>query len=94
MTPEEIVLLNQLRSKLTQTEIALSDLNEHIERLPLTTDQKEALKIDACLVGEALADAKDLFEEVETFSTPVSPDTAALLANIGAATPKPPDDQG
>lgn len=83
MTPQEVELLNQLRYKLQQAEMALSDVNVHIETLPLSKAHKEACLINTCLVGEALADAKDLFEEVETFSTPVTADTKSLIDSIG-----------
>ena len=82
MTAEEIELLNQLRYKLQQAELALSDANEFINNLPLSVANREACLINTCLVGEAIADAKDLFEQVETFSTPVTEQTKAMLAGI------------
>ncbi len=94
MTPEELQLLAQLRSKLQQAEMALSDTNNNTELTVTNRDVKEALLIDLCLVGEPLSDALELLSKLESIDVIVSEQTTTLLATIGAATPKPPEQQG
>lgn len=94
MTPEELQMLAQLRAKLQQAEMALSDTNTNIEDKVSDRDVKEALLIDTCLVGEALSDAQELLGKLESIDVVVTEQTTTLLATIGAATPKPPEQQG